>query len=295
MFYFCTVIMSSNTNTNITIRTLLEKEKLNGMNFLDWSRNLKIVLRQERKAYVLETPLPEEPNANATRAVKDAYTKHKNDLEDVTCLMLATMNSELQKQFEDEEAYQINIRLKEMFQQQARTERFATYKLLAACKMTPGSSVSNHVLLMKGYMDRLEKLEAPVSKEMQADMILNSLPSAYDSFVMNYHMHAMDKTVMELHGMLVTAEENLGTSNILMVHKGKVNKKAKQPKTKSKILKPKVDFKGKAKVNGKKALKPKDGICFHCKQPNHWKRKLQDILGRIIKIQIVWRARYLCY
>ena len=97
MFYFCTVIMSSNTNTNITIRTLLEKEKLNGTNFLDWSRNLKIVLRQERKAYVLETPLPEEPNANATRAVRDAYMKHKNDLEDVTCLMLATMNSELQK------------------------------------------------------------------------------------------------------------------------------------------------------------------------------------------------------
>ena len=51
--------MSSNSSSNL--RSILEKEKLNGTNFVDWNRNLRIVLRQEKKEYVLETPYPDEP------------------------------------------------------------------------------------------------------------------------------------------------------------------------------------------------------------------------------------------
>ena len=89
--------MTSNTNS-FSLRSVLEKDKLNGANFLDWYRNLRIVLTQERKLYVLEQPIPEAPPANAPQADKDAYKKHQDDALDVSCLMLATMNSELQKQ-----------------------------------------------------------------------------------------------------------------------------------------------------------------------------------------------------
>ena len=41
-------------------------------------------------------------------------------------------------------------RLKEMFQEQARIERFSTIKALLSCKMVAGSSISPHVLKMKG-------------------------------------------------------------------------------------------------------------------------------------------------
>ena len=35
---------------------------------------------------------------------------------------------------------------------------------------------------------------------------------------MNYNMHKMDKSIMELHGMLKNAEQNIQTnSNVLMV------------------------------------------------------------------------------
>ena len=44
-------IMASNNTSTFTLRSVLEKEKLNGTNFLDWSRNLRIVLKQERKMY----------------------------------------------------------------------------------------------------------------------------------------------------------------------------------------------------------------------------------------------------
>ncbi|KAI5672704.1 hypothetical protein M9H77_13068 [Catharanthus roseus] len=111
--------MASN-NSNTSLRSVLEKNKLSGTNFLDWARNLRIVLKQEKKLYVLENPIPNQLANNAPRVEKDAYSKHKDDSNDVTCLMLATMESELQKQFEEVEAYEMIKQLTEMFQEQAR-------------------------------------------------------------------------------------------------------------------------------------------------------------------------------
>ena len=77
---------------------------------------MRIVLKQERKLYVLDEPLSEEPVDNAPRAEKNAYEKHHNDSIDVACLMLATMSSEFQKDLENMEAYNMIFNLKEMFQ-----------------------------------------------------------------------------------------------------------------------------------------------------------------------------------
>ncbi|KAL4297388.1 hypothetical protein GQ457_12G029290 [Hibiscus cannabinus] len=45
--------------------------------------NLRIVLKQERKEYVIEEPVPDEPVANAPRADKDKFKKHMDDMSDV--------------------------------------------------------------------------------------------------------------------------------------------------------------------------------------------------------------------
>ena len=222
--------MASNNTSTFTLRYVLEKEKLNGTNFLNWSRNLRIVLKQERKMYVLGNEIPTEPPANnAPRAKRDAYSKHLNDSVDVTCLMHTTMNSELQKQFEEMEAFYMMVHFKGMFQEQARQERFTTTKALNACKMTPGTSVSAHVLKMKGLIDQLDKLGAPISHELAIDMILGSLPKSYDQFVMNYNMHHMEKSIAELHGMLKNVETNIQKTNpVLMVQKGEGMKRKKK-------------------------------------------------------------------
>ena len=54
-------------------------------------------------------------------------------------------------------------RLKEMFQEQTRIERFATIKALLSYTMVAGSLVSPHVLKMKGYLDLLENLGLQIS------------------------------------------------------------------------------------------------------------------------------------
>ena len=156
--------MASNNTSTFTLRSVLEKEKLNGTNFLDWSRNLRIVLKQERKMYVIDNEIPNEHPANiAPQAKKDVDSKHLNDSMDVTCLILTTMNSELQKQFEEIEAFDMIVHHKGMFQEQARQERFTTTKALNACKMNPSTSVSAHVLKIKGLIDQLDELGAPIS------------------------------------------------------------------------------------------------------------------------------------
>ena len=90
-------------------------QSLRRTNFLDWFRNLRIVLKQERKLYVLDQPIPDEPAANAPRAQRNAYMKHKDDSVDVGYLMLATMVLELQRDLEHMEAYEMIVHLKEIF------------------------------------------------------------------------------------------------------------------------------------------------------------------------------------
>ena len=72
---------------------------------------------QERKLYVLNEPIPEEPAANVPRDQRDTYIKHQNDSVDVKCLMLATMEYDLQKQMVDMVAFTMIAHLKEMFQE----------------------------------------------------------------------------------------------------------------------------------------------------------------------------------
>jgi hypothetical protein len=39
---------------------------------MDWIHNLRIVLRDDKREEVLETPIPEEPTENATSTLKNA-------------------------------------------------------------------------------------------------------------------------------------------------------------------------------------------------------------------------------
>ena len=200
---------------------------------------MRIVLKHERKYYVLEGPIPVEPPA-LPKVAHDAWLKHLDDSIDVSCLMLATMIPDLQINLEQFPAYDMLVHLKEMFQQLARNERFDTVRALHACKMEEGQSVSTYVLKMKSHIDHLERLECPVSSELATDLILNSLTKSYDSFVMNYNMNGWNKSVSELHTMLKTAENNIPkkSSNVLIIREGRV-KKAPHPKSKANFAKDK--------------------------------------------------------
>jgi len=65
--------MSNETNHNtLSLRSVLQKDKLSGTNFLDWYRNLRIVLKHEKKIYVLEKTTPKQPADNTPKKDEDA-------------------------------------------------------------------------------------------------------------------------------------------------------------------------------------------------------------------------------
>jgi hypothetical protein len=102
--------MAPSTTTSFTLRSILENDKLNKTNYTDWIRNLRIVLRAEKKDDVLDTPLPEESADDATTAVKNAYKKACDNNLEVSCLMLACMEPEQQMQFEtNHEAHDMTL------------------------------------------------------------------------------------------------------------------------------------------------------------------------------------------
>ena len=107
----------ANISSTISLRSILEKDKLNRTNFLDWFSRLRIVLTQQRKLYVLDEPIPKEPAKDAPKVQMDAYEKHLNDSLEVSNLMLETMVPELRKDLERLMPFEMFRRLREMFQQ----------------------------------------------------------------------------------------------------------------------------------------------------------------------------------
>nr|GEY06226.1 zinc finger, CCHC-type [Tanacetum cinerariifolium] len=81
---------TNQTTNNNLIRSIIDKEKLNGSNFLDWYRNLRIVLKNEQKLHHLKEALPEAPLANATVVVRNAYTRRVAEQQQVACPMLVS-------------------------------------------------------------------------------------------------------------------------------------------------------------------------------------------------------------
>ena len=84
-------------SSSFALRSILEKDKLNGTNFTNWYRNLRIVLKHDKKVHVLDTRLPDEPDENATLAVVNAYRKTRDESTEISCLMLAHMEPYLQQ------------------------------------------------------------------------------------------------------------------------------------------------------------------------------------------------------
>ncbi|GJU34150.1 hypothetical protein Tco_1182504 [Tanacetum coccineum] len=93
--------------------------------------------------------------------------------------MLMTMEPDLQRNLENLGVYGMLQELKTLFSQQA------------------------------DYIDNLERLGHPVSLSLAMSLILVSLCKEYDSFVQNYNMHDIGKTVNELHAMLKLHEKTL--------------------------------------------------------------------------------------
>src|SRR3954466_4235839 len=148
------------------------------------------------------------------------YISKTNDYNLVQSGMLYSMEAELQKLFERIGAYEIITDLKAVFAPLSRAERYEASEAFFLAKMDEHDSVSEHVVKMSGYIQRLNALECQIPDELAIDRVLQSLPPSHKGFVLNYNMQGMNKTPSELFAMLKSAEVEIKKEHaVFMVNK----------------------------------------------------------------------------
>nr|GEW33998.1 hypothetical protein [Tanacetum cinerariifolium] len=121
--------MTTSVGNNSVFKGFFEKQKISGPNFIDWYRQLRLVLSTEDKENYLEHPIPTAPVVLPRQQVHlEALAAHAAWVKG-------------QKEFD-------------------------TVREFHTCKQEEGQSVSSHVLKMKGYIDNLERLGQPVRQNL---------------------------------------------------------------------------------------------------------------------------------
>ena len=153
--------------------------------------------------------------------------------------------------------------LEGMLSKSTASERQAAITNLINTRMT-GGRVKDHCLAMISHINRVEVMGAKLQKEMKIDLILQSLPKHFNQFKVNYNMHKMDPTLVQLMHKLESAEQSLKEPCSINFTEGSVKPKGK-PKGGNKNKKKKVVI----PVTKSDAMKKPKGKCFKCGQKGH--------------------------
>nr|GEX45617.1 hypothetical protein [Tanacetum cinerariifolium] len=214
--------------------SFFEKQKLTGPNFIDWCRQLRLVLSTEDKENYLEYPIPVAPVAPPGQQV-------------------------LHRAIAAHAAWE----LKAMYSKQAKQELLQTVREFHTCK------------------------------QAEVSLILVSLNKDFDSFMQNYNMHGIGKTVNELHAMLKLHEESLPKKDanpaLHAIRAGRVQKNQKYKpykaakeghgKGKGKMGNASFATKPKTPPPPKKDNPAKDVVCHQCGEVRHWRRNCPGLRG----------------
>ena len=173
LLYSCLLFSNLNMASFSQLVTILNQNKLTGSNYVDWKRNLDIVLIAEEHKYVLTKPCPSFPSLDAPPEEKQRYDHWQKSNEMAKCYILASISNVLQHQMQDVElASDIMLSLKEMFGEQGHFARQETMRKIYNTKMVEGGSVREHWLTMISNLNTLEVLCADIDGESQLDMKL---------------------------------------------------------------------------------------------------------------------------
>ena len=81
--------------SSLSLREILDSNKLTDLNYMNWLRNLKIVLTQEKLFYILDVSEPQEIGNDVTEEEISTYRIWKNDSLTIKCIILASMSNKL--------------------------------------------------------------------------------------------------------------------------------------------------------------------------------------------------------
>ncbi|XP_042029839.1 uncharacterized protein LOC121776733 [Salvia splendens] len=177
--------------SNLAYKCLMETNKLTGSNFTNWLCCLRLVLRHDKVEYVLDNPIGVIPNKESPEFATfnvEAHQKHVDNASDAQCVMMSSM-------------------------------RYVILRDLFKCKLHAGGKVYEHMLKMIDLIERLASIGTVLPANISTNLSLQSLPSSFKNFIVNFNMNNTKVGLPELHNMLKTYESSAAkVKSVLMRH-----------------------------------------------------------------------------
>nr|XP_048334867.1 uncharacterized protein LOC125423763 [Ziziphus jujuba var. spinosa] len=188
---------------------ILSQKPIDGNDYEKWKSDHCIIFEFKRIKYVVTTPKSQEPTTAASQEIKMRYENWQWANTTVRCYILPGIASYLQWQITNlEDASEMIKILNRMFAKSSSIARQAAIKALMYYRIT-GGSVRDHYLMMMGYFSRAKVIGAKLDEDVQIDMILESLPNSFNQFKLNYNMHNIKLSPIDLIHQLESAEKTL--------------------------------------------------------------------------------------
>ncbi|KAL0455589.1 UNVERIFIED_CONTAM: hypothetical protein Slati_0898100 [Sesamum latifolium] len=186
---------------------ILETNKINGINYNDWLKNLMIVLDFENQDYILNEPplsaLPEDSSPEERLTFEKCHEDNQNE----RSIILDSMSNDIQKQYHRlDDVSSIMLRISDVYAVLDRDIRYATTKAFFGTKLSEGSFVQSHGVKMLPLVEKLDDLKVGLDNDTYINVILQLFHPSYNSFAVNYNMNRLEKSVHELINMLVQYE-----------------------------------------------------------------------------------------
>ncbi|KAG6530953.1 hypothetical protein ZIOFF_004722 [Zingiber officinale] len=246
----------------------------NGLNFFDWSEQVQFHLG----VLDLDLALQVEKPAAITNASGNEERAHYKAWERSNRLSLMFMRMSIANNIKSalpktESAKEFMEFVKERSQTADKSLAGTLMGTLTTMKFDGSRTMHEHVIEMTNIAARLKSLGMEVDENFLVQFIMNSLPSEYGPFQMNYNTMKDKWNVHELHSMLVQEEtrlKNQGNHSIHYVnHQGagkKIEKRHGKGKGQLKICE------SSAKIQKKESNKNK---CHFCGKFGHFQKDCQ--------------------
>ena len=137
--------------------------------------------------------------------------------------------------------------------------------------MHEGQTICEHCMTVIKDIEEHGKLGLDMQKELQKNLIFQSLTSSYSQFIINFYMNKLDCTIFKMVNMLVTTKGTLKSSRgtVLAVEYIFFKRKSIGKKKTKSTKKQKKENKSRKKASKKAEAK---GKCFHYDTEGHWRR-----------------------
>ncbi|XP_024021616.1 uncharacterized protein LOC112091665 [Morus notabilis] len=174
---------------------------------------MNILLICDDYKFVLLEKCPQEPVANASKAVREPYDRWIKANNKAKCYMSASMSDVLRKKHKEmETAYDIMESPEVLFGAPSKKARLDVVRAFMSDKMKSGTSVKAHVLNMIEHLHEAEVNGVRIDEATQVDIILKSRSLVFQQFTNNYVMNKRKANLTELLNDL---------QNLKSVNKGK--------------------------------------------------------------------------